>query len=223
MPGSPFLSLLSFIASHLVLLVFAGFVAVGTYLAGYWGAEPPVIDPSQETSVRSQGRPEPRPVKAREPDVRSETGPQTARRSREPGASASPTPPRQPVLIGGTLPNYAGTSDGPFRPPRGGSGTSPVQPGREELTQQARRAYWNGDLEKAEAAYLAVLTRFPDDPDTFGELGNLYRSMGKHQQALDAYFEAGLRLRATGQSEKLQEVIGLLESQGYEATDRLRR
>jgi tetratricopeptide (TPR) repeat protein len=83
------------------------------------------------------------------------------------------------------------------------------------MVQTARRAFWNGDLEAAEAAYIEAIARYPDDPDLFGELGNLYVSMGRRQRALDAFYESALRLRATGESEKLSEVIDLLESYGY--------
>jgi tetratricopeptide (TPR) repeat protein len=83
------------------------------------------------------------------------------------------------------------------------------------MVQTARRAFWNGDLEAAEAAYIEAIARYPDDPDLFGELGNLYVSMGRRQRALDAFYESALRLRATGESEKLSEVIDLLESHGY--------
>lgn len=224
MPGSPVLSLLSFVASHLVLMVFAGFLVVGLHLAGLLGDGLPVFERPRETFVEPQEMEKPQSLVARPSEVSTQTAPEAAGRFRESSEPRSSTPSdsRQPVMIGGALPNYAGRSDRQFRPPRGGSPAAPVAPDREELVQQARRAFWNGDVEKAEATYMRLLTRFPDDGDAFGELGNLYHSIGNDQQALDAYFEAGLRLRATGQREKLTEVIDLLESEGYTDIDRLR-
>ena len=94
---------------------------------------------------------------------------------------------------------------------------------RDEFVQQARRAYWNGDFEAAEAAYMQMLSAFPGDADAFGELGNLYQSMGRPAQALDAYFEAGLRLKAEGNSEKLQQIIELMQKEGDARGDQLRQ
>ena len=94
---------------------------------------------------------------------------------------------------------------------------------RDEFVQQARRAYWNGDFEAAEAAYMEMLLVFPGDADAFGELGNLYQSMGRPAQALDAYFEAGLRLKAEGNREKLQQIIELMQKEGDGRGDQLRQ
>jgi len=91
-----------------------------------------------------------------------------------------------------------------------------VQPPAEDLIdagallQAARMAFWEGSLEKAEASYLSYLAKRPGDADGFGELGNLYQSMGRPQDALDAYFEAGVRFKAQGQREPLLQIVELL-------------
>ena len=82
------------------------------------------------------------------------------------------------------------------------------------MVQQARRAFWNGDFEGAESAYMSVISAYPEDPDAFGELGNLYQAMGKDEQAMDAYFEAGVLLKQAGDREKLQQIVDLFEKQG---------
>lgn len=131
-----------------------------------------------------------------------------------------------------------GGVDGTFRPPDDGLITTPrmpaaasrlpaepepgPEPGREELVQDARRAFWNGDFEAAEAAYLGLLSRLPGDADAFGELGNLYQQMGKPQQALDAYYEAAIRLKASGRDEKFNKIIALLEKRGDPRAQSLR-
>jgi len=124
----------------------------------------------------------------------------------------------RPLMIGGAIPLY--TSPGQpdvqgFRP----SAAAPSAPASsvlsyEELVQQARRSFWNGDFEAAERAYMDVIGRHPEDADVYGELGNLYVAMGRNALALDAYFEAGLRLKALGEQARLIEVVEILEKNG---------
>jgi hypothetical protein len=101
-----------------------------------------------------------------------------------------------------------------FRPPGLVPLTEQTAPTRDELVQQARRLYWNGEFEAAETAYVELLARFPGDADLFGELGNLYRGMGRPDQARDAYYAAGLRLKAVGELEKLKVIRDLFDAEG---------
>jgi hypothetical protein len=218
----------TFLASHLVILTLLLFLAVGLRLGGVWGAgdgvaaetppQGPVMGegrvPSDMGEIAPSGRP---PVVSAPPSTRAADLPPEERDRPRPS----------PRLIGGSLPVYGvpteeGPSSGPGRPPDDGfrpPGFLPTEPAatvpsHDELIQQARRAFWNGDFEGAEAAYMTVLSQYPGDPDVFGELGNLYQSMGKPQQALDAYFEAAVRLKAQGDESKLNKIIVLLEEQG---------
>lgn len=131
---------------------------------------------------------------------------------------------RQPKMIGGSLPIYdvrprrgdappGRTADG-FRPPTELPQVGAMPPTREERVQSARRAFWNGDFEAAEAAYMDLIADDPDDPDAFGELGNLYESMGRPALAAEAFFEAGTRLKRRGEIDKLQHVIDFLNEKG---------
>jgi hypothetical protein len=218
MPGSLILTLLSFVASHLVILTLAAFVVVGAALSGL--IELPGIansDPARQQGT-APSLPDPGPVAQPRPDAASEPAVRPAARP----APKSPSSRPQPPMIGGTLPNYASGGDG-FRPPNAAApppGSAPAS--RDALVQAARRSFWNGDFEAAEAAYVTAISRYPEDPDLFGELGNLYQSMGEHARSLDAYFAAGQRLRAMGERDKLSQVIDLLDSQGYSDTVRLR-
>jgi hypothetical protein len=79
----------------------------------------------------------------------------------------------------------------------------------------AREAYWMRNNEEAESLYRQLIDLNPDDPDGYGELGNLYFSLGRWDDAALAYFEAGSRLARTGhimEAENLLEVIRGLES-----------
>jgi hypothetical protein len=61
---------------------------------------------------------------------------------------------------------------------------------------------------------MAMISAYPADADGFGELGNLYQSMGKPQRALDAYYEAAVRLKASGEQERFHELAELLADEG---------
>ncbi|BAN68810.1 hypothetical protein [endosymbiont of unidentified scaly snail isolate Monju] len=79
------------------------------------------------------------------------------------------------------------------------------------LLKRARNAFWDGQPQKAEVLYLRYLQMRPDDVNGFGELGNLYQSMGRTRDALDAYYEAGVRLRAEGDRKQLARIVEWLE------------
>lgn len=108
-----------------------------------------------------------------------------------------------------------------FRPPGLVPLTEQIAPTRDELVQQARRLFWNGEFEAAETAYMELLARFPGDADLFGELGNLYRGMGRPDQARDAYYAAGVRLKAVGELEKLKVIRDLFDAEGDERATEL--
>ena len=231
-------TLLSFLASHLVILTLCLFLVIGLRLVGPWGGEPePLESLSSEAGDGAAG-----PAMAGEQAASADVGESDAVLSPkaavsgevsgaevmapQPGAGDRP----QPRMIGGSLPIY-GLEDKPqgsgsesfsapadgFRPEGDLSQTPPepsLERSRDDLIQDARRAFWNGDFEGAEVAYVTILTRYPGDADTFGELGNLYQSMGRPEQAIDAYYEAAIRLKAQGNATKLETIIGLLEESG---------
>jgi hypothetical protein len=79
----------------------------------------------------------------------------------------------------------------------------------------AREAYWLHDHQEAESLYRQLIALDPDNPDGYGELGNLYFTQGKWEEAASAYFEAGSRLARSGhimEAENLLDVIRGLES-----------
>lgn len=85
---------------------------------------------------------------------------------------------------------------------------------RQQLLQAARKAFWSGNLDVSEAAYIKYLKQFPEDANVFGELGNLYQSMGNRQAALNAYVEAAFRLQLQGEYQQLQQIVELLYKAG---------
>lgn len=81
------------------------------------------------------------------------------------------------------------------------SRAAPPRPARSEMSGEtratwieARRAFWDQDIAKTEAAYLKLIKDNPDEADLPGELGNVYLAQGRVDDAADQYLEAGRRL-----------------------------
>ena len=247
MPVNLISAALAWLATHLVILSLLGFLFAGLFVFGLADATgpgsvrqkkafPAASRPPEEAlpttgaASRSPTTGADQPVAEKAESAGSlDTAPMDA--GRGPGkGEAGRLPPR---LIGGSLPIY-GQQDAPqpgampgaigkgFRPPTEETESAAGGMTREDYVQKARRAFWNGEFEAAEAAYMALVSRYPADADAFGELGNLYQSMGKPQRAMDAYFEAAVRLKAAGKTDKLKEVMELLTREGDPRADQLR-
>jgi len=80
----------------------------------------------------------------------------------------------------------------------------------------ARNAFNKGNISASEKLYIELTLLEQDNPDAFGELGNVYYSQGKWEQAGQAYYEAAVRLIAEGnynQVSYLQRVISGLNAE----------
>ena len=79
-----------------------------------------------------------------------------------------------------------------------------------EVMAKARESYWLRDFDAAEQHYRTLTQIDPDNPDGYGEMGNMYFSQGKWDDAAAAFYEAGTRLVKSGhvvQAQQLVEVI----------------
>lgn len=124
-------------------------------------------------------------------------------------------------------------SDPPQWPPRNDGGlraqrptTLPRRPNREDrrlAVQEARSAFWQGDMKGAESRYLDLTARFPGDPDILGELGNLYFLQGLKGKYLDAYFQAVLGLLRAQRRDEARELIDVIAREDTERAALLRR
>ena len=79
-----------------------------------------------------------------------------------------------------------------------------------EVMAEARESYWLRDFDAAEQHYRKLTQIDPDNPDGYGEMGNMYFSQGKWDEAATAFYEAGTRLVKTGhlvQARQMVEVI----------------
>jgi hypothetical protein len=106
--------------------------------------------------------------------------------TQEPGAA--PVPAQQP---------------GPSGMPGGKS--SPYQ-----VLEAARESYWLRDYATAEKQYNDLISMDPDNPDGYGELGNMYFSQGEWGKASAAYYEAGVRLLQQGMITEAQQLVEVI-------------
>lgn len=84
----------------------------------------------------------------------------------------------------------------------------------EAMLRQAREAVKADEPKQAESLYLRCLDMDPGNPVPFAELGDLYRSMGQTQEALDAYYEAGVRFERLGAARQLADIRAILAKAG---------
>ena len=93
-----------------------------------------------------------------------------------------------------------------------------------DLLINARNAFNQGEMVESEKFYLELAQLDNDNPDIFGELGNVYYSQGKWDQAGQAYYEAAVRLitdRNYDQVHYLQQVIMGLNTEYAEKLSQL--
>jgi len=91
----------------------------------------------------------------------------------------------------------------------------------QELLFKARLAYWNGDLKTAETTYIQLTEMVNDDPNAYGELGNLYYMQSKWKQASDAYYQAALKLSKTKNAFQAQHLLRIIRGLDTETADKL--
>jgi tetratricopeptide (TPR) repeat protein len=79
-----------------------------------------------------------------------------------------------------------------------------------EVMAKAREAFWLRDFELAEQQYRKLTQLDPDNPDGYGEMGNMYFSQGKWDESAEAYYQAGVRLVNEGFVEQAQQLVGVI-------------
>jgi TolA-binding protein len=249
MPANLISAALAWLATHLVILSLSGFLVAGLFVFGLVNRAGPV-SVQQQNRLSAPARPGQEVPRANGVASMSQIGGANHPAAEKPGSAGnaatapvdvgrapenSETGRLPPRLIGGSLPMYGqpgaspsqprampGAADNGFRPSTEATDLAAGGMTREDYVQHARRAFWNGEFEEAEASYMALVSRYPADADAFGELGNLYQSMGRPQRAMDAYFAAAVRLKAAGETDKLNEIKELLAREGDPRVDQLR-
>ena len=80
----------------------------------------------------------------------------------------------------------------------------------ETLLNQAREAYARGDIDASVTAYKDYIKKNPSNPDASGELGNVYYSTGKLQEAAQSYYDAANLLIEQRQNERVFELMPVI-------------
>ncbi len=107
----------------------------------------------------------------------------------------------------------------PSAAPSPRSSTTEVKP--YELLAAAREAFWLHNYDDAEKNYRALTELEPQNPDGYGELGNMYFSQGRWEDAAAAYYEAGTRLISEGRLESARELVNVIRGLNGQQADEL--
>ncbi|NOY66317.1 MAG: hypothetical protein GXP13_02765 [Gammaproteobacteria bacterium] len=81
---------------------------------------------------------------------------------------------------------------------------------KHHLLMKARSSFFSKNITLSEQYYIQLSQLDLDNPDVYGELGNVYYSQGKWNKASQAYYEAAVRLLAKGNNARafyLQRII----------------
>ncbi|MEJ2213110.1 MAG: hypothetical protein P8Y20_03370, partial [Gammaproteobacteria bacterium] len=81
-----------------------------------------------------------------------------------------------------------------------------------DLLQKARRAYWNDQLNKAKSLYRAYIDLDQENPDGYGELGNLLGTAGELDEAARMYGRAAELLMQQNRHEEAEQLRQVLDS-----------
>jgi tetratricopeptide (TPR) repeat protein len=90
-----------------------------------------------------------------------------------------------------------------------------------ELLAAAREAFWLHNYDDAEKNYRALTELEPQNPDGYGELGNMYFSQGRWDEAAAAYYQAGTRLISEGRLDSARELVNVIRGLNGQQADEL--
>lgn len=127
-------------------------------------------------------------------------------------AAAAPTPAPAPVAP-------------EITPPTAPEITPPTPPEADDMQtrwDEARKAFWEGDKETAEAAYTALVAEYPNEAGIAGELGNLYYNTGRYDAAAKQFHIVGKIALEAGNKAEAMAMIGVLQSLAPELAAELR-
>ena len=87
---------------------------------------------------------------------------------------------------------------------------------------KARQMFWNGNAQGSEKLYLDLMAISGDDPDVYGELGNVYYAQGKWKQAGKSYYEAAIRLLELKKNDQVSYLLRVIQGLDSESANKLR-
>lgn len=90
-----------------------------------------------------------------------------------------------------------------------------------DVLVNARNAFNYGNLSLSEKFYQELADRDANNPDVYGELGNVYYAQGKWQQAGRAYYEAAARLIRQGRKDQVVYLQRVIKGLDADSADKL--
>ena len=91
-----------------------------------------------------------------------------------------------------------------------------------EMLLIARQTFWNGNPLDSEKLYLDLVALQENNPNVYGELGNVYYSQGKWEQAGKAYYEAAIRLLDLKQTQQVNYLLRVIQGLDSESAKKLK-
>lgn len=181
--------------------------------------EPQVAVPDAAANADAQPAAVPEEITS-ESGTAPETVPQTHFPTPVSAPDEEPAPPAEtavpespPVTATKVQPDVSGAAQSTPAP------TGEVKP--YELLAAAREAFWLHNYDDAEKNYRALTELEPQNPDGFGELGNMYFSQGRWEEAAAAYYEAGTRLISEGRLDPARELVNVIRGLNGQQADEL--
>lgn len=99
---------------------------------------------------------------------------------------------------------------------------SPPPTSHSELINQARLLHLTGNTSNAIELYRELAEVYPDDPNVYGELGNVFYLQGDWEQASQAYYEAALRLQKMRMTEQIHYLYLVIHGLSPDIAEKLR-
>ncbi|VAW97538.1 hypothetical protein MNBD_GAMMA21-1698 [hydrothermal vent metagenome] len=93
---------------------------------------------------------------------------------------------------------------------------------QDELLNRARLAFQNGKPDKSTQLYKELSELNPDNPDIYGEMGNVFYSQGKWKQAGVAFYEAAICLLDKNKTEQVPYLYRVIQGLDPESAEKLR-
>jgi hypothetical protein len=131
------------------------------------------------------------------------------------------TAPTSGMAVPGSTPVTAAEMQSSAAGARQSPGSSATEAKPYELLAAAREAFWLHNYDDAEKNYRALTELEPQDPDGYGELGNMYFSQGRWEEAAAAYYEAGTRLISEGRLDPARELVKVIRGLNGKQADEL--
>jgi len=150
--------------------------------------------------------------KAEQPATAKQTAPIVAKRE-APGQEKTPEKASEPEPD-----NKTGATPEPEKKAESQSDSDNL----ESAWQAARKLFWTDDA-KAEPAYEALVSKYPDQPDLLGELGNVYYKNNKKDKAAEAFFTAGKIYSKQNQAAKAAQMVKILQKIAPEKSQDLKK